>query len=277
VAFQCSDSVSGIASCSPPQLVTGEGASLSVTGTAENNAGWTTDDTANVAIDRTPPTITAAADRAPNADGWYSDDVVVAFDCKDALSGVAACPAPVRLGEGAGQSAAGTATDIAGNTANATLSGIDVDKTAPVVTYAGNQGTYSVADTVEITCAATDALSGVASSTCADISGPAWQFGLGVTNRSATAIDRAGNAGSASVSFSVGVTAASLETLIGRLVSDPGVAAALQAKVEAVAAAPNGNAKAGKVAAFDNQVDAQTGKAIGAADAALLEQLVAAL
>jgi hypothetical protein len=277
VAFQCSDSVSGVASCSAPQLVTGEGASLRATGTATNNAGWSTDDTALVSIDRTPPTITASADRAANANGWYSDDVVVNFACADALSGVSSCASPMTLGEGASQSATGTAADIAGNTATATLGGVNVDKTPPVVTYSGNQGDYSIADTVTITCSANDALSGIATTNCTDISGPAWQFGLGVTNRSATATDRAGNVGNDSVTFTVTATASALEALIGQLVSDKTVVSSLVAKVDSVATASNANAKAGKVAAFDNEIDAQTGKSITADQAALLKQLIAAL
>jgi len=277
VAFQCSDSVSGVASCAAPQLVTGEGASLRVTGTATNNAGWSTDDTALVSIDRTPPTIIASADRAANANGWYSDDVVANFACADALSGVSSCTSPVALGEGAGQSATGTASDIAGNTATATLSGVNIDKTPPVVTYSGNQGTYSIADTVDIACSANDALSGIATTTCADISGPAWQFGLGVTNRSASATDLAGNVGSDSITFTVTATASALEALIGQLVSDQTVASSLVAKVDSVATAPNANAKSNKVAAFDNEIDAQTGKSISADQATLLKQLIAAL
>jgi hypothetical protein len=277
VAFQCKDSVSGVASCSAPQLVTGEGASLRVTGTATNNAGWSTDDTALVSIDRTAPTVAAAADRAPNANGWYSDDVVVNFACADALSGVSSCASAVTLREGAGQSATGTATDVAGNTASTTLSGVNVDKTAPVVGYSGNQGTYTIADTVNITCSASDALSGVAATSCADLSGPAWQFGLGMTNRSASATDLAGNVGNGSVTFTVIATASSLEALIGQLVSDQTIVSSLVAKVDSIASAPNANAKAGKVAAFDNQIDAQTGKSISADQAALLKQLAAAL
>lgn len=277
VAFQCSDAISGVASCSSPQLVTGEGASLSVTGTATNNAGWSTDDTALVSIDRTPPTIAASADRAANANGWYSDDVVVNFACADALSGVSSCTSPVTLGEGASQAATGTGADIAGNTATATLGGVNVDKTPPVVTYSGNQGTYSIADTVTITCSASDALSGIATTTCTDISGPAWQFGLGVTNRSATATDLAGNVGNGSITFTVTATASALEVLIGRLVSDQTVVSSLVAKVDSVATAPNANAKDNKVAAFDNEIDAQTGKSISADQAALLKQLIAAL
>ena len=140
------------------------------------------------------------------------------------------------------------------------------DATPPVVTYSGNQGSYSITDTVSIHCSAADALSGLATTTCHDVSGPAWQFGAGTTTLSATATDRAGNVGSGSTAFDVIVTPASLETLIGQLVADNGVANSLVAKIDA-----------GSVAAFDHEVDAQTGKKISAADAALLKQLAAAL
>ena len=59
--------------------------------------------------------MTASADRAANAAGWYQDDVTVSFSATDALSGVASTSEPKVLGEGAGQSATGTAKDVAGN------------------------------------------------------------------------------------------------------------------------------------------------------------------
>ena len=181
------------------------------------------------------------------------------------------------MGEGANESAAGTASDLAGNTAAAKLDGLKVDETKPVVAYTGAQDSYTLTDTVNITCAATDALSGVASTTCANASGPAWQFGAGKTTLAASATDLAGNVGTGSVSFTVVVTPTSLEALIGQLVTDAGVAAGLEAKAAAIASAPNANAKAGKLKAFDNQVDAQVGKSITAEQAALLKQLAAAL
>jgi len=73
------------------------------------------------------------------------------------------------------------------------------------------------------------------------------------------------------------VTPAGLEALIRQLVPDNGVAASLVAKVESIASAPNAQAKAGKLGAFDNEVDAQAGKAISPANAALLKQFAAAL
>jgi lamin tail-like protein len=94
------------------------------------------------------------------------------------------------------------------------------DTAAPVVTYSGNAGTYTVDQTVNITCAATDEArgSGIASTTCADVTGSAAALGLGTHAFSATATDNAGNVGTASGSFTVTVTPASLCGLTKRFV-----------------------------------------------------------
>ena len=53
-----------------------------------------------MSIDTVDPTITGATDRAANGNGWYDAPVTVGFTCDDALSGIADCTSPVRLGEG---------------------------------------------------------------------------------------------------------------------------------------------------------------------------------
>lgn len=191
-------------------------------------------------------------------------------------AGFSKIAAPVTLGEGANQSATGTAVDTAGNTASVTVSGLDVDLTRPVVTYNGNAGRYTVDQTVHITCVATDALSGVAGSTCADISGPGWSFGLGSTTRTATATDAAGNTATATTSFAVVDTCDGVEALVRSFVTGAN-ASSLVAKVESICNAPNANAKRGKVGALDNEVDAQTGKVLTPQQATVLKELVAGL
>jgi hypothetical protein len=79
------------------------------------------------------------------------------------------------------------------------------------------------------------------------------------------------------IAFTVTVDASSLEQLVQQLVGDAAGASSLSAKVDAIATAPNANAKAGTLNAFDNELDAQTDKTISATDAALLKQLAAAL
>ncbi|MDD5558597.1 hypothetical protein [Candidatus Methylomirabilis sp.] len=87
-----------------------------------------------IRVDKTPPMVTASRTPNPNASGWSNTDVVVSFNCSDGLSGVESCSAPMVLtAERAGQSATGTAEDKAGNKATVMVSGINIDKTPPVI------------------------------------------------------------------------------------------------------------------------------------------------
>jgi hypothetical protein len=197
---------------------------------------WTL--SASFETDTTAPVITASAAPAPNANGWNNTDVTVTFSCNDNAggSGVGTVSLPVTVStEGMNQSVTGTCTDNAGNSSSTTKSGINIDKTLPSVTFAGNAGTYTVDGTVSITCAAADSLSGIAGSTCASVSGPAYGFGLGPRILSATATDKAGNARTVSTSFIVQVTAGSLCNLTQRFVQASSKYAALTAKQKATA------------------------------------------
>lgn len=84
--------------------------------------------------------------------------------------------------------------------------GVRVDTIAPTVSYTGNAGRYTADQTVAIHCLASDGGSGLASSTCHDIAGPAYSFGVGSHTYTATATDLAGNSASATVTFTVSVT-----------------------------------------------------------------------
>jgi hypothetical protein len=211
VSFSCADEMggSGLASCSSPVTLSAEGAGQSASGSAADNAGNTASTTVSgISIDKTAPSITASRSSDPNAAGWYNSPVTVSFACSDALSGIASCAAPVVLGsDGADQSASGDAVDNADNSASASIGNIDIDMTPPVVTLTGG-GTYTIDQTVNVTCSATDALSGIATTSCATASGPAYTFSDGTVSASAT--DNAGNMGSASIQIDVIVTGSSL-------------------------------------------------------------------
>ncbi|MGZ4437094.1 MAG: OmpL47-type beta-barrel domain-containing protein [Nocardioidaceae bacterium] len=194
VTFTCADGTSGVASCPGSVTKSSEGGAQLVSGTATDNAGNSATDTASVSIDKTPPTISGAADRPANAAHWYNDDVVVGFTADDALSGLAGRPASVTLGEGANQSATGTATDAAGNSASATVSGINVDKTKPVLSADPVSGWHQ--DDVVVHWSCLDGLSGVAQGPTNDtVTGE----GDDLTS-SAACTDLAGNTATASVS-----------------------------------------------------------------------------
>ena len=164
VTYTCTDAISGVSSCPSPITVSGEGANQAISATATDNAGNTATASVSLNIDKTAPTIIESALPAANASGWNNTDVDVSFSCTDTLSGVDACTGPLTTStEGTDQSVSGTATDLAGNTASASLN-LNIDKTAPSITEsalpAANASGWNNTDvTVSFSCA--DALSGV--------------------------------------------------------------------------------------------------------------------
>jgi hypothetical protein len=149
--------------------ITAEG-TTTVTFFARDNAGNVeTPKTLDVKLDKTPPDVSAAADRDPNQRGWYNRAVLVTFSAADALSGLASVSAPVTVSsEGAGQEIIGTATDKAGNSAAGSLL-LSIDQTPPVITLASrlpaaNANGWNRTD-VTFTWSCADALSGPVSPT----------------------------------------------------------------------------------------------------------------
>jgi hypothetical protein len=139
------------------------------------------------------------------------------------------------------------------------------DATKPVIGYAGATS-YTVDQTVNITCSASDAMSGIATNTCANISGDAYTFAIGANSATASATDKAGNANTASTTFTVAVTGGSLCNLVKRWVSNAGVANSMCVKIEHES-----------WGALRNELQAQSGKKISAANAAILLRLVGEL
>ena len=147
------------------------------------------------------------------------------------------------------------------------------DVTPPAIAYSAHAANYTVDMHVSITCTASDAESGLASNTCAPIDGDAYVFGLGSHTYSATATDNAGNTASASTTFTVSVTFASLTNLTRRFVTNKGVADDLASDLaQAQQARANGKTKQAdaKLNDYRATVKAQTGKSITAERAAVL-------
>jgi hypothetical protein len=150
-------------------MLTTDGANQSVTGNASDKADNMSSFTVpGINIDTAKPTIIGAATTNPNGNGWYTGSVTIHFACNDALSGIVSCPADVMLStDGLNQSITRSVTDRAGNTASATVSGINIDQTPPTITGAattspnGSNGWYTTALTVHFTCS--DATSNIAS------------------------------------------------------------------------------------------------------------------
>jgi len=189
VHFDCSDTRSGIASCTADTSLSGEGADQSAAGTAVDNAGNQASTTVgDIDIDLTEPGISFVG---PLPSGWSKDPLTLTWNCADGLSGPASPTTSATLDEGEGQQATGTCADLAGNTASDTQTGYDVDLTPPEITFASRTQANGNAwndGPVSVTWTCTDELSGVledsvmtvvttdganqtASGTCEDLAG----------------------------------------------------------------------------------------------------------
>lgn len=136
VSFTCTDNLSGVESCSPDVIVSGEGENQSVTGTATDVAGnISMIFVENINIDKTSPVINGSRTPEANLYGWNREDVVVHFECSDNLSGVDFLTQDQTITtEGENQSREGICVDKAGNSVSTIVSGINIDKTAPETT-----------------------------------------------------------------------------------------------------------------------------------------------
>lgn len=161
------DGGSGLASSSSDVLVSTEGAGQEITGTAEDNAGNQTSASAILNIDKTAPEIPMVSiSPAANSAGWNRSDVTLSWSCSDRLSGpISTSVMQILSNQGANQSATGTCVDLADNRASDTQSGINIDKTDPVVhVVAPSDGAvYLLNATVNADFSCSDNLSGVKS------------------------------------------------------------------------------------------------------------------
>ena len=138
VHFTGADVTSGIASCTADESITTEGTNQSSsTGTCTDNAGNVSASVFadNINIDMTAPFVSGVALPVPGASGWNTTTVTVSFSGLDGLSGVpiGGCVAPVTLTtDGQSLSVPGQCGDRAGNVGSAIVTGISIDKTAPM-------------------------------------------------------------------------------------------------------------------------------------------------
>jgi len=234
--------------------------------------------TAVVSSDTTPPEITVDVEGDLGNEGWYTSNVDVTWTVSDPESDVtivAGCVDTTFDYDTDGVTLVCEA-ESEGGTASADTT-IKRDATAPTVTIDGNAGAYDVADYLDITCSVFDDGSGIADQECVDFSGPAYTFPLGTTTFTATAEDVAGNTTAEDGSFTVSVSSAGVCSLVERFVSHKGVANSLCAKLRAADRARNDKARRGPLGAFINEVEAQAGKKIDPADAAVLVAMAQAL
>jgi len=156
--------ISSTTTCDATSITTDtSGTTLTCSATS---AGGTTTESVTIKRDATPPSSMAAASPPANANNWRNTDVTVSFTGSDALS-AATCDDDVLLSsDGVGQSASGRCYDAAGNqSALATASGINIDKTPPTATGSAGPPANSYGwrkTNVTVTFSGVDALSGIA-------------------------------------------------------------------------------------------------------------------
>ncbi|HKH73995.1 MAG TPA: kelch repeat-containing protein, partial [Vicinamibacterales bacterium] len=133
------------------------------------SAGGTSTQSVTIKRDATAPTISSSRTPA-NSYGWNNAAVTVSFTCFDATSGLAAGSPPVDTTvstEGGNQSVGGMCTDLAGNSASATVNDINIDTTVPSISAgrlpAANGTGWNNTDVVA-SYNASDALSGLVES-----------------------------------------------------------------------------------------------------------------
>jgi hypothetical protein len=219
VAFTGSDALSGIGSCGEQTYSGPDSAAASIAGGCVDKAGNASPAGASTfKYDATPPSVSAAAARPPDGNGWYTRPVGIVAVGSDPVSGVASCTAPAYSGpDTAGVGVGATCTDNAGNTSAPAVATVKYDTVAPSVSAAADRppdGAGWYRRPLTIGFSASDGLSGVASCTApVRYDGPD-RAGATVAG---TCSDAAGNSAGATHAFRYDATAPKP----GRLTAEP--------------------------------------------------------
>ena len=157
--------------------------------------------------DTTAPTVTGHATTRPNGAGWYRGNVRIDWSATDD-SGVARQPADTIVStEGANVTTTSPQVCDKASTPNCgrgTVTGLKIDKTAPVLSFTGinNAASYTLGAVPAVGCTASDQLSGLAVP-CKVTKTSGASSGVGPFTYAATVTDRAGNTRTVTSSFRV--------------------------------------------------------------------------
>ncbi|MGE3277778.1 MAG: HYR domain-containing protein [Vicinamibacterales bacterium] len=225
-AFTPADALSGVATTSEPNplVLTAEGTAVTGVVTVTDIAGNTATFTSPaVDIDRTPPAFVTP--EALSAEAASAAGAVVTFDVSASDVGqgpIDATCAPVSgsvFALGATDVTC-TATDQAGNEGTAAFTVTVADTTAPTVVAEGQsaEATGPAGAAVTFAASATDAVTGNLAVSCSPAAGTV--FPLGSTTVTCTAVDEAGNTGSATATIVVADTTPPVLTVPAAIVLD---------------------------------------------------------
>ncbi|MGZ4112628.1 MAG: OmpL47-type beta-barrel domain-containing protein, partial [Tumebacillaceae bacterium] len=193
--------------------------------------------TVTINVDKTAPTTTATPAAAPNANGWYNQDVAIALNGVDSNSGVGSTEYKLGNGDWTAYNGALTistegttdvqyrSTDKAGNVETAGSLSVQLDKTAPTATLTqSGSAVHNVNSdgTVSFNLTATDNGSGVASQELSldgkaianNASITALSLGLGAHTVDVKVTDKAGNVSTQSYTFLVETSFATIHNLL---------------------------------------------------------------
>jgi hypothetical protein len=189
-----------------------EGANPAQMCAVTTTAGSASTSTAEIRIDKTPPTIVPGAlARGPDSNGWYNHGVSATFGGTDGVSGIASCGSATYTGpDGTNVNVTGTCRDNAGWQSSAPSPAFNYDATPPTVTGGGParppdaNGWFNKA--VVVNFSGTDALSGGVTCPAVTYAGPDG----GPAAVPSTCRDAAGNVSTGSVAINYDATAPSV-------------------------------------------------------------------
>ncbi|MDQ0875780.1 uncharacterized lipoprotein YddW (UPF0748 family)/fibronectin type 3 domain-containing protein [Paenibacillus sp. V4I3] len=233
-------------------------------------------------LDVTAPVTTATVEGTMH-NGWYVSEATVKLTATDDLTGVSSTQYSTDNGV-SWQPYGGLVTveadgvtpllyrseDAAGNVEIAKSMEIRIDRSAPVIQMGGGT-TFSVDQTVQIKCTASDTVSGLVYNPCTAnlVHAPAYELGLGSHVVTIDVQDAAGNAASASFTYTVQTTISSVANVTRTFVTGPGAVGVTNSLVKKL--------EHGNYDAFINEVQAQTGKRLTMQQADVLIRLAASL
>ncbi|KQX68173.1 family 10 glycosylhydrolase [Paenibacillus sp. Root444D2] len=233
-------------------------------------------------LDVTAPVTTATVEGTMR-NGWYVSEATVKLTATDDLTSVSSTQysndngaswqpygGPVTVEADGVTTLLYRSEDAAGNVEIAKNMEIRIDRSAPVIQIGGGS-TFSVDQTVQIKCTASDTVSGLVYNPCTAllVDAPAYELGLGSHVVTIDVQDAAGNAASATFTYTVQTTVSSLANVTRAFVTGPGADGVTNSLVKKL--------EHGNYDAFINEVQAQTGKSLTNHQADVLIRLAASL
>jgi hypothetical protein len=161
------DSMSGPVSCTPTQSLTTPTAGITMNGSCTNGAGLTSSASPLIVkLDKSGPSAALSVSAGtPGDNGWYVSDVTIATSGSDPISGPVTCSPDQHQTEDTGAATfAGSCTNDAGLSTDATPLTVKLDKTGPSAALSVSAGTpgdngWYVSD-VTIATSGSDSISG---------------------------------------------------------------------------------------------------------------------